>query len=229
MTQSSQVDEIGPGPLSRITAAVYRIMVLATFLVLNCAPTVLVWMLLGRDSTNTVLFVVAMLPVVPGLSAAIYALRAWSVSTDLHPAKALFRGYARNLVDILKWWVAVLVVATVLVSNVVFADVVRGGAVLRPACLVLLTALGVWSAHLLVITSLFSFRTRDAMRIAAVELFSQWKASLGILSMIIVAAAVVAFGSEAVLALLAWAFAGLLWLTARPVVVDVSARFIRHD
>lgn len=229
MTDRSQVDEIGPGALSRITAAVYRFLVLFAFLVLNCAPTVVVWTLLAPDPTNTALFVAAMLPVAPALSAAVYALRAWSGSPDLHPAKALFRGYARNLVDTLKWWVVVLAICAVLVVNLVFAGSVRGAAVLRPVCLVLLMVLGVWSAHLLVVTSLFSFRTRDALRVAAVEMFSQWKASLGILSLIVVAAAVVGFASEAVLALLAWAFVGLLWITARPVEADVSARFVRHE
>lgn len=229
MSSQSLATEIGQGILSRMTSTIYRLMVLAAFLVLMCAPTLMVWTMLGANSANIGFFVVAMLPVGPALSAAIYGLRAWTTSPDLSPARALWRGYKLNFRDTMKWWAVVVGVSTVLVVNIAFADVVPFGSVLRPVGLVLLVLLSVWSAHVLVIASLFSFRTRDSMRIAAVELFSMWRVSLGFLSLLVVSVATVQLGSELALLLLTWAFMGLLWLMAQPLVGDVTRKFIKND
>lgn len=221
--------DIGRGVLSRLTAAVYRYMVLGVFLAVAGLPTLLFWTLLSPEPSNAVLFVLALLPVAPALSAALYAQRAWSTEPDLNPARPLWRGLRLNLRDTLSWWVPVLVAATVLAVNVLFADAVPGGAMVRPVCFVLLVALVVWAGHLLTVGSFFSFRVRDLFRVAAAEFFLSWKSSLGILSLLVVATAVVVMGSEAVLLLLGWAFAASLWLIARPVVADVTDRFTRRD
>ncbi|MFF0341901.1 hypothetical protein [Kribbella sp. NPDC004875] len=229
MTRADQNDETGSGILSRLAAAVYRYLILAVFGFLNGLPTLILWTFLRADPSNVVLFMAALVPIAPAGSAAVYALRAWRDSPDLEPSKALIRGYRLNLADTLKWWVLVLVVATFLVMNVVLAGYAGVWPTMRPVSLALLVLLGVWSAQLLVVTSLFSFRTRDAMRIAAVEVISQWKASLGLLSLMIVAVAVAGLWSKAVLVLMSWAFVCLLWLIAKPIEADVAARFIRDE
>lgn len=217
--------EIGSGALSRLTAAVYRHLVLGVFLAVAGLPTLLLWTLLAPEPGNAVLFVAALLPVAPALSAALYAQRAWSREPDLSPARPLLSGLRLNLRDTLAWWAPVLALAAVLVVNVVFAGAVAGGGALRPASVVLLAALAVWSGHLLVVTSFFSFRVRDVFRVAAAEFFLSWKSSLGVLSLLVVAAAVATLGSEALLLLTGWAFAAVLWPVVRPVVADVTARF----
>ncbi|MEU6250930.1 glycosyl transferase [Glycomyces sp. NPDC047010] len=220
-------DEIGPGTLSRATAAVYRYLVLAAFLAAAGLPTVALWTLLAPEPGNAVLFTAALLPVAPALSAALYAQRAWAAEPDLSPARPLLRGLRLNLKDTLAWWAPVLALAAILAVNVLFAGTVPGGAVLRPAAAVLLVALAVWSGHLLTVTSFFSFRFRDVLRVAAAEFFLSWKTSLGVLALLVVAAAVVVTGSEAVLLLAGWAFAAGLWLVVRPAMDDVTARFTK--
>lgn len=229
MSASALAHEPGDGVLSRMTAGVYRLLVLGAFLILMCGPTLVVWTLLGHAASNAAFFVIALLPVGPALSAAVYALRQWTASPDLSPARALWRGYRLNFRDTMKWWAVVVAVALVLIVNIVFADSVPFGATLRPAGLIVLGLLGVWAGHLLVVASLFSFRTRDAMRIAAVELFAQWKVSLGFIALMIVAVATVQFGTELALLVFAWAFVGILWLIAQPLIADVSRRFIKND
>ncbi|THV29028.1 DUF624 domain-containing protein [Glycomyces paridis] len=217
--------EIGPGALSRLAAAVYRHLVLGLFLALAGTPTLVLWTVLAPEAANVVFFMAALLPVAPALSAALYAQRAWANEPDLSPSKPLWRGLRMNLRDTLAWWVPVLAVATVLAVNVLFGSTVAGGAFLRPVCAVFLAALAVLSAHLLTVTSFFSFRTRDVFRVAAAEFFLSWKSSLGVLSILVVATAVVVMGSEAVLLLLGWAFALFLWLFAKPVAADITERF----
>jgi uncharacterized membrane protein YesL len=225
---TERVGEIGPGTLSRITAAVYRYLVLGVFLAAAGLPTLLLWTLLSPQPSNTVLFVAALLPVAPALSAALYAQRAWAKEPDLSPSRPLLRGLRLNLRDTLAWWVPVLACATVLSVNVLFADQVAGGGIVRPVCVVLLVVLAVWSGHLLTVSSFFSFRFRDVLRVAVVEFFLSWKSTLGILSLLVVATATVLLSSEAVLLLLAWAFAVSLWLIVRPVVADVTERFTQN-
>ncbi|MGW9114337.1 hypothetical protein [Microbacterium sp. NPDC055683] len=228
------VDEVGTGVLSRASAVVYRWMVLAGFLALLCSPTLAAWVVLGRAEGTSpaigiaVLGVVALLPVAPALSAALYAQRAWQAEHDLRPARALWRGLARNTGDVLRWWAPVLAAAALLVVDIVAAAAadVPGGAGLRGAAIALLAALALWSGHLLVITAYFSFRTRDAARIALSSAFSQWRASLAFASLALVAVAVVAFASEAALLLSAWVFALLLRVVARPVEEHVGERFV---
>lgn len=220
------VDEVGTGHLSRAAATIYRWMVLAGFLALFGAPTVLVWMALGlTEGASAAFYLAALLPVAPALSAALYAQRAWEQEPDLRPARPLWRGLVRNLKDVLAWWIPVLVAAAVLVVNAIAGHEVPGGAILQPIAVVLLVVLLLWSGHLLVVTSSFSFRTRDAMRIAAAELFTQWRTTLGFASLAFVAATVVTLASEAVLLLCAWAFALVLRVISRPVETDVKSRF----
>ncbi|HEY1093905.1 MAG TPA: hypothetical protein VGE61_04335 [Glycomyces sp.] len=229
MSMRQHAEEIGPGVLSRFTAAVYRYLVLGIFLAVAGAPTLLAWMLLAPDPANVVWFMAALLPAAPALSAALYAQRAWEREPDLSPARPLFRGLKMNLRDTLAWWVPVLAIATMLAVNVLFAGQVAGGAILRPVCAVLLAVLVVWGGHLLVVSSFFSFRFRDVLRVAAAEFFLSWKSSLGILLLLAVAVGTVLMSSEAVLLLLAWAFALMLWVLARPVVADVTKRFTVQD
>lgn len=229
MSMRQHAEEIGPGVLSRFTAAVYRYLVLGVFLAVAGAPTLLAWMLLAPDPANVVWFMAALLPAAPALSAALYAQRAWEREPDLSPARPLFRGLKMNLRDTLAWWVPALAVATMLAVNVLFAGQVAGGAILRPVCAVLLAVLVVWGGHLLVVSSFFSFRFRDVLRVAAAEFFLSWKSSLGILLLLAVAVGTVLMSSEAVLLLLAWAFALMLWVLARPVVADVTKRFTVQD
>jgi hypothetical protein len=222
---ATHAGEIGPGTLSRLTAAVYRYLVLGVFLAIAGLPTLVVWMMLAPEPANAAFFVAALLPVAPALSAALYAQRAWAKEPDLSPSRPLLRGLRLNLRDTLAWWVPVLALATVLTVNVLFAEGVAGGEILRPMCAVLLVVLAVWSGHLLVVSSFFSFRFRDVLRVAAAEFFLSWKSSLGVLSLLVVATAAVIASSEALLLLTGWAFAAMLWLVVRPVIADITARF----
>jgi len=229
MSPEQRVGEVGAGTLSRLTAGIYQYLVLGLFLAAAGVPTLLLWTLLSAEPSNTVLFMAALLPVAPAFSAALYAQRTWAKEPDLSPARPLLRGLRLNLRDTLSWWAPVLAVATVLAVNVLFADRVAGGAFLRPVCAVLMVVLAVWSGHLLVVSSFFSFRFRDVLRVAAAEFFLSWKSSLGILSLLVVATAAAVLSSEALLLLLGWAFAASLWLVVRPVIADITERFTSHD
>ena len=213
------------GPLARVTNAIYRHLALGLCLAVTCLPTVVVQTLFRPDPTSVAVYVGALLPVAPALSAGLSAVRGWRTTPDAGPFALFAAGYRRNIADVMKWWAPVVLLCVVLAVNIVFADAVAAGGAFRGVSIVVAAALVLWAGHALVISSFFSFRTRDVARVAVVELFSRWRVTLGFVSLLIVAAAVVYIGTELALLLLAWAFVVMCERVARPLVEDVTTRF----
>jgi uncharacterized membrane protein YesL len=218
-------DETGRGPLSRGAAVVYRMLVLEAQLLLATLPTIICILLLDRDASNLPLFVFALTPLAPALVAGVAALRASAASPDLAPGRHFVRAYRRDLVPTLRWAVPAGLALALLSFNLVHLGAVDGGAALRPAILALSAGIMVWSGHMIVLTAVFRFRTRDAARIAASQMLPRWTFSLGILSLLVVAAFVVGAASEVLLLLLLWASVAVLALMARPLIDAVTVRF----
>ncbi|MGM7670741.1 hypothetical protein [Microbacterium sp. A93] len=218
-------DEVGRGPLSRGAAAIYRTLVLEGLLLVAILPTIAVLLLLGKDASNIPLFMLALIPVAPALVAAIAAVRAWRAAPDLSPARAYVLAYRRDLVPTLVWAAPAFAVLALLTFNLVHLNAVAGGDLIRPVLVVIAVLLLVWSGHMLPLTAGFHFRTRDAARIALAMILPQWRFSLGIISLLIVAGAVVLAASEMALLLFFWAFAMMLALLSRPLITTVTERF----
>ncbi|HEY0001033.1 MAG TPA: hypothetical protein VGB74_11305 [Actinoplanes sp.] len=221
MTATDTGRRFGTGPLARVAAAAHTLLVVQVLVLLSGAAGLVPLVLLDRDASNIPLATACAVPVGPALSAALYALR-WRSSdlADLAPARAFLRGYRLNVVGVLKLWVPWLVWIAVLGINLVH------GWWRLPVAAVALVA-GLWQANALVIASLFAFRTRDTARLAAYFLVRTPRVTLGTAGLAAVAAGVVFFWSEAVLALVAVVFAGALLHTARPMRAEIEERFIR--
>lgn len=222
-------DEVGRGPLSRGSAAIYRVLVLEGLLLLTCAPTVVLLLLLGREVSNTPLAVLALVPVAPAVVAGLSAVRSWESEADLSPARPFWRAYAREVGPTLAWWVPAVVLLAILSTNLVGMDLVPGGAALRPATVIITVLVLVWAGCMAVLQARFAFRLRDAARVAVIEMIPQWRFSLGVAGLLLVLGTVTLLSSEIVTGLLAWAAVLLLHLMARPLVTDVTERFTRDD
>lgn len=219
----------GSGALSQLAQAVYHHAALAVCLLVGCAPTVAALTLLTGAPANVPFFVLAQLPVAPVLSAGLFAVRGWRADAEQGPFALFWRGCRLNTRDVLRWWVPVVGAAAVLAVNIWAADTVPGAQLLRPAAVVLLVLLVLWSAQMLLVTTFFTFRTRDVARVGAVMAVSQWRVTAVHISLLIVAVGITAVGSDVLLALSAWALVSLLEAVSRPAVVEVTRRFTRHD
>jgi len=218
-------EEVGRGPLSRGTAVFYRYLSLTALIVLTTLPGSVLAFLLHRDASNIPLYALALVPLAPALSAGLYAQRSWERDDDQRPTVPFWRGYRRNVGDVLRWWVPALLLGTVLSINLAGAQAVGGAAFFVPVSLLLLVVLVLWSAHMLVITSVLSFRTLDAARIALVGLTRYWRLSLAVTCLLLVAAALVVVTWDAALVLASGLLLAMLRPFARPVVDDVTERF----
>lgn len=218
-------DEVGSGPLSRGAAAVYRMLVLEGMMLLALLPSFIVITALGRDPSNSPLFVLALLPLAPALVAGIAAVEAWRRKPDLAPARGFVLAYRRDLVATSAWALPTTVVLSVLTFNLIHLDRLAGAAILRPLLVLVVLIILTWSGHMLPLTAVFRLRTRDAVRIALSLIVPQWRFSLGILSLVLISATTVLVLSPFALLLFAWAFPAMIALIARPVISDVTERF----
>jgi hypothetical protein len=224
---SLPVKRFGEGPLSRVAAWVYTLLIVELLVLATALPGLVPLMLLVPDASNIPLVALCLLPVGPSVSAALYALQHRSSDlTDLRPAVAFWRGYRANLVGVLKLWMPLLVWLTIVAVNLAnfrAAGVPVWWAVLMVLIAVVATLAGI---NALVITSLFSFRARDAARLGLYFLVRAKAVMLGNACLLVVAAGVTVLFSEVVLALLGTLFALALLRNARPMVVLTQKEFV---
>ncbi|RCK69105.1 DUF624 domain-containing protein [Desertihabitans brevis] len=220
--------EVGPGMLARGSAVVYRLLVLQVLFVLAAAPGLVPAALLVPDPSNAPLLGLAALPLAPAASAVLYGWQRSTAEDDLAPARHFLRGYRLNALGVLGWWLPVVAVGTVLGINLGQLPAVAAGAALvglQVATVLVLALVGVVAAHALVITSLYTVRGRDVLRLAAWQL-ARRRASTAVLALGVCAAGVLLVGSDWVLALLAAPVLALLLHLDRPVLTHIEETYV---
>ncbi|MEV0272731.1 hypothetical protein AB0H43_28460 [Hamadaea sp. NPDC050747] len=218
--------EFGAGPLSRITAFVYTVLVVEGLLLVSVAPGYVLLLLLDRDASNLPLASLCALPVGPAAAAALYALhhRRGDI-TDLRPAAAYWRGYRVNAGGVLRVWTPLLAWLTV-VGVIVTHREAAGVPVWWAGLLLAVAAIAVaWGVNALVITSLFAFRVRDVARLSAYHLIASWRGTLAQVSLLVLALGVTVLLAEAALALTASLFVLGLLRASRAMTDDIREEF----
>ncbi|MCG5217671.1 hypothetical protein [Streptosporangium sp. KLBMP 9127] len=226
MSETAAARRFGEGPLSRAAALIYSLLVVELLLLAAVAPTIVGLVLLDRDVSNIPLAAVCLLPIGPALSAALYALHHRRRDlTDLHPATAFWRGYRAGVRGVLTIWVPWLAGLTIIGVNL--AHFSAGGVPGWWAVLLVLIAVAsaLWIANALTITSLFAFRAADVARLASYFLVRSPRVAVGNACLLVVAAGVTVVASEAVLAVLAFAFAAALLRNCRPMIAEIQEKF----
>ncbi|WFE53715.1 DUF624 domain-containing protein [Micromonospora sp. WMMD1155] len=218
--------QFGDGPLSRISARVYILLVVELLLLLTAVPGLLPLLLLDRDPSNLPLVALLLVPVGPAISAALYALRHQRPDlTDLRPAATFWRGYRTNLSGALRVWTPTLLWLTVLAMNLAYRDAVGLPGWWTVPLVLLAVAVTLAAANALVITSLFDFRTRDVLRLAVHFLVRTPGVTVGTALLLAAATGVTAVFSEAVLVLLASVAALALLRVGDPMVELIRKEF----
>lgn len=217
--------DFGQGVLGKLTAWVYWIVVVTVLLALTASPTVVLGALLGSSASNVPLVVLSGIPLGPALSAALYATRDRERAEGLTPARSFWKGYRQNWADALRLWAPALVVLAIVASVLVNADAAGVSGAHASVLLVVAAVVVTWALQALAIVSFFGFRTRDAARLGLFYLGRFPLVTLGVLSLVVVAGAIVWFWT-----VLGLAAAGGLWVwfwsaNVRRMVEDVRERF----
>ncbi len=221
MSEKAATREFGTGPLSRVCALVYALLVTEGLFLLVTVPGLVPLLLLDRDASNLPLDALCLVPVGPAASAALFALhRRQSDLADLHPAATFWRGYRLNGAGALRIFVPWLAVLTMVAMTLAHRTAARLPGWWLVLLVVIAVAATLWLVNALVITSLFAFRTVDIARLATWFLGRAPLVTLGNAGVLLAAAIVTAYGTEAVTALLVSVFSLLL--------LGSSAAMIEH-
>lgn len=225
-TTSAARKEFGEGPLARAAALVYSLLVLEVLLVVGAAPGLVLLGLLDRDASNVPLAALCALPAGPAWSAALYAwhLRSRDL-TELHPARAYWRGYRAAVPGVLKIWTPWLAAMAVIGTTLTHRDAagVPGWWMGLLAVIAVVSAL--WVTNVLVITSLFTFKAVDTARLSAYFLVRSPRATLGNLCMLAAAVAVTAAGAQILPFLLASVVVAATLMNCRPMITQIREEF----
>ncbi len=217
-------DEIGTGPLPRWSAVVYWFVVVEGMLLLTSAPGLVLLALLDRDASNLPLVALACVPFGPSVAAALFAWRVFGRDRDLSPARHFWRGYRLDVLDVLRWWVPTLGVLGIVAVNLTHLGVAGIPPVLGVALGAVAVLVVLWSGHALVLSALFSFRTRDVARLGAYFVAGKPLVTLGFVSVLVLTGAL-AYVSDWLLVLLAAPLTYLYARTAAPMVAAAEAQF----
>ncbi len=218
--------QFGEGPLSRASAFVYTLLVVQVMLSVASLPGLVPLLLLAPVVSNIPLAAACAIPFGPALSAAVYALHRRSRDlADLKPCRQFWHGYRLNWRAVLPVWLIGLLWLTIVIltiANFWIAGIPGWWAVLLAIVGVLAL---LWLTNALVITSLFDFRTRDALRLSWELIPRLPLVTLGnagvLLGVIVLAAAV----TPALVGVLAVLFVQFLVVTNRPMIVFVTEEF----
>lgn len=223
-------DALNTGTLGRITAAVYRVLVLELLFVATASPGLIFLVALSADPSNAPLLALSFLPVGPAFSATLFAWHSSTSEEHLEPARAFWRGYRLNAVSTLRWLWIPLVAVGILGINIGFLD-----QVIPPGLPLILTGMAqavvfvlvaVAALHALVISSLYNFRTRDILRLSLRLLRFSPRASIGAAAIVIASAGIVAVGSEIALIALGSIVAAIVLQNAHTLTANIEENYI---
>lgn len=227
MSDRSQTPDPRRGILGRVTGVIYWLLVVEVAFVLASAPGIIGILFLAPHPSNLPLYALALLPMGPAFSAALSAVRARDSELVVWPR--YWKSWVANVRDALWVWVPALALLTILGMNIAFGEAAGVSGVLVIISIVLAVMVMLWTIHALVIASLYNFRARDIARLGVYYLAAKPLVTLGALSLVVLASALVFVVSPWLLVFAASVFASLLITNAKTMLQHIEERFIAGD
>ncbi|MBO1330938.1 hypothetical protein [Streptomyces sp. VRA16 Mangrove soil] len=223
---SAAATGFGQGPLSRAAALVHTLLVVEGMFLATVAPGLAGLLFLGGAPSNLPLAAVCLVPAGPGCAAALYALHHRSGDlTELHPARTYLRGLRLNTRTALALWTPLLAWLTVIAYTLTHFSLTG----LPGWWAALLAVVGVgallWGANALVIGALFTFRTRDTVRLAGHFLLRRGGASPAAASALVLVVAGTLWLTEALPLLLTSLLLFSLLHSSRPMITRTHEEY----
>ncbi|WP_139177704.1 glycosyltransferase [Ruania alba] len=221
--------EPGRGVLGRTTTWIHWALTLTVLCALASAPGLVLLALLdgGRSAWALAL---ALVPVGPAFSATLFAwrTRARGDAPDggaPQPWRAFRRGYGAGFGDVLRVWVPMLAVLAVIATSA--ANIGATGVPTAYVGVLAVIGMGVLlsGVQALVIATCFSFRTRDAVRLAVHHVFRMPLVTVGVLAVVICAVGLLWQAGDGPLVLAGGMLALALWRIDIPLIARIERDF----
>lgn len=220
--------EIGGGSLGRLSLSVHRYLVIGAALVIACLPTVAAAVLLPWEGLTLLLHAGSFAFGALALSA---AFTAWlKERAAVHPApwSSFWRAWSKNAVDVVRALAPALVLVGIVGVSVGNLEAAGVGAAYGWLLLGIAAIASLLGVRVIVLASVYSFRTRDLWRLAVYTMFRVPRASVALLAMLICAVGLVLVTSEAILLALGGIAARLLLHHEQPVLDLVHDQFTQE-
>ena len=215
----------GRGSLGRITVEVYWTVSLTALFATACLPGALVVLLMEPGRPAVVLLLLAVLPVGPALAATVFAWRQRQRTEDPTPWRCFATGYRLSGLDAVKVWLPACAVLAVVGAGVVATGLGLVPSAYLAVLVVIALVVLIAAVHALMITTVFSFRVRDVLRLAVFHTFRLPRATLAVLALLIAMAALVVVLGDWVAVLTAGLFARALAAYERPLLDRIRTEF----
>lgn len=222
----SSARDPGDGVLGRGAGTIYWFLVVGLLLAVATLPGTLPLLLLDRSTSNLPLVALCLVPVGPAVSAGLFTFRDRYRAESLTPMRSFLRGYRLNAADVLKLWIPVLAIETIIAISLANLDHANVPGAYGVVLVVLAVMAAVWAGLALVISSFFSLRTRDVARLGVYYLAKTPLVALGVLATLVVAAGIVYFTFDAVLVLFGSVLVWMLMRSSDAMVSHVEENFI---
>ncbi|WP_460708738.1 DUF624 domain-containing protein [Myceligenerans halotolerans] len=220
-----------------MTNAVYWYLVTGALMLLAALPSAVPIQFLESSPGNAPVLALFLAPLAPAFAASLFALRDRERADALTPARSFFRGYRLNWADALRMAIPGLIFVAI---GGLGAGVVGDGGALAGDGVSILAAVpevylgmlivigavvALWTMNAMVIAALFSFRVQDVARLAAYYLFARWRVTLGGLSLIVLAAAILLLAGDLAFGIVAVLWTGAVLRNHQALTRDVEERF----
>jgi hypothetical protein len=218
------------GPMGKAVVFIAYVAILTVMMIVATIPSLLALVFLVPEVptsiTNALVIIAATALLGPALSAGIYAARARTKDETPEAAKAFWRGYRMNFLDVMRIWFPASLVLGLLAFGIAVG--VAGGLGFGMIALVIIAfMLALWAINALVISTFIHGTSSDIAKLAVYYIGRQWRVALGILSLIIVAGGIVAWlpGGVFALAVAAGIWVIFLYEGVRPMIADVTQHY----
>ncbi len=209
------------GPLTKLTNFVYRLIVIEAAFVLVTLPALIGIFFLEQHPSNIPLYAAFALFFGPAISAGVYA---WRADQDVVPWLRFWKGWIESFKQTMVVWIPVVGICALVAFNAAYANVpaafIIGGIVIAAGAVI-------YGVALLVIIANFSFRTRDLFAVVMFGTAHAPLAALGIVSLTILAGAIIVFWADWVLVLLASFMLVLLARIVRPMLIQINEGLVK--
>jgi len=220
--------EVGQGFLGKLTKSIYWYGTLTLLLAIASAPAWLVASMLVPDMSNVPLYALALAPIGPAISAGLYTVRARYRSEDAGPWRAFWRGYRQSFDPVMRVWLPALLVLAIIGFTLTFGFVIGLQSFYRVGLLILGVLVTAWAVHAIAISTFFHFSVSDTARLAAHQLAANWRATLGLIAVAILAFGLVWFLNPLVIIAVSGVLAYLLYQQERSMLNHVYNNFTVH-
>jgi len=221
--------ETGNGTLGRLTRFIYWYGMLTLLIAITTVPAWVIALLLAPEFSNFPLFALAMVPVGPALSAALYTVRARYRFEDQGPWRVFWRGYRLNFLSSLKFWVPALVILGILGFTMIFGALVNLTTLHRIVMTVIGAIVLLLTMQALSISSFFNFRFSDTVRLAVSQTFMNPRVALGLVAVAVLAFGIIWFANEFWLVAASGILAALWYQQVRPSLNHIYQNHTAHD